>query len=78
MASVEPVDDGIVEPGIEPGASTETMLVTDDTFEEYEQLNQTIKQKIDKGSFSPDTDLKSSLDDSAVSIFFVIKNKLIN
>ncbi|XP_057335338.1 vacuolar fusion protein MON1 homolog A [Microplitis mediator] len=65
MASVEPVDDGIVEPGIEPGASTETMLVTDDTFEEYEQLNQTLKQKIDKGSFSPDTDLKSSLDDSA-------------
>ncbi|XP_015123688.1 vacuolar fusion protein MON1 homolog A [Diachasma alloeum] len=31
------VDDGIVEPGIEPGASTETMLVTTDSFEEYEQ-----------------------------------------
>lgn len=31
------IDDGIVEPGIEPGASAETMLVTTDSFEEYEQ-----------------------------------------
>ncbi|XP_043277441.1 vacuolar fusion protein MON1 homolog A [Venturia canescens] len=39
MASNDPVvvDDGIVEPGIEPGASAETMLVTTDSFEEYEQ-----------------------------------------
>lgn len=32
-----PIDDGIAEPGIEPGASAETMLVTTDSFEEYEQ-----------------------------------------
>ncbi|XP_046431414.1 vacuolar fusion protein MON1 homolog A [Neodiprion virginianus] len=31
------VDDVIAEPGIEPGASAETMLVTTDSFEEYEQ-----------------------------------------
>lgn len=31
------IDDGIAEPGIEPGASAETMLVTTDSFEEYEQ-----------------------------------------
>lgn len=39
MASNDPVvvDEGIVEPGIEPGASAETMLVTTDSFEEYEQ-----------------------------------------
>lgn len=30
-------DDGIEEPDIEPGASKETMLVTTDSFEEYEQ-----------------------------------------
>lgn len=30
------VDDVIAEPGIEPGASAETMLVTTDSFEEYE------------------------------------------
>lgn len=34
---VEPIDDGIAEPGIEPGASTEMMLVTTDSFDEYEQ-----------------------------------------
>lgn len=39
MAAKEPnnIDDGIAEPGIEPGASAETMLVTTDSFEEYEQ-----------------------------------------
>lgn len=39
MATNEPatIDDGIPEPGIEPGASAETMLVTTDSFEEYEQ-----------------------------------------
>ena len=39
MAAKEPatIDDGIPEPGIEPGASAETMLVTTDSFEEYEQ-----------------------------------------
>lgn len=39
MAAKEPdaIDDGIAEPGIEPGASTETMLVTTDSFDEYEQ-----------------------------------------
>lgn len=39
MSSSDPVvvDEGIVEPGIEPGASAETMLVTTDSFEEYEQ-----------------------------------------
>ncbi|CAD6241678.1 GSCOCG00009337001-RA-CDS [Cotesia congregata] len=57
MATVD-TDDGIVEPGIEPGASTETMLVTDESFEDFDQLNQVIKQKIDKG-FSPDGDFKS-------------------
>lgn len=35
--AVESIDDGIAEPGIEPGASTETMLVTTDSFDEYEQ-----------------------------------------
>ncbi|CAG5083423.1 Similar to Mon1a: Vacuolar fusion protein MON1 homolog A (Mus musculus) [Cotesia congregata] len=39
MATVD-TDDGIVEPGIEPGASTETMLVTDESFEDFDQLNQ--------------------------------------
>lgn len=34
---VESIDNGIAEPGIEPGASTETMLVTTDSFDEYEQ-----------------------------------------
>lgn len=34
---VESIDDGIAEPGIEPGASTETMLVTTDNFDDYEQ-----------------------------------------
>ncbi|XP_012530891.1 protein SAND [Monomorium pharaonis] len=34
---VESIDSGIAEPGIEPGASTETMLVTTDSFDEYEQ-----------------------------------------
>lgn len=34
---VESIDGGIAEPGIEPGASTETMLVTTDSFDEYEQ-----------------------------------------
>lgn len=34
---VESIDDGIAEPGIEPGASMETMLVTTDSFDEYEQ-----------------------------------------
>lgn len=39
MATKEPttIEDGIPEPGIEPGASAETMLVTTDSFEEYEQ-----------------------------------------
>lgn len=39
MATNEPtaIDDGIVDPVIEPGASTEKMLVTTDSFEEYEQ-----------------------------------------
>ncbi|XP_015591269.1 protein SAND [Cephus cinctus] len=39
MATKETVSvgDGIAEPGIEPGASAETMLVTTDSFEEYEQ-----------------------------------------
>lgn len=37
MAAKEPIDSGIAEPGIEPGASTETMLVTTDSFDEYEQ-----------------------------------------
>lgn len=39
MAATEPatIDDGIPEPGIEPGASAETMLLTTDSFEEYEQ-----------------------------------------
>lgn len=39
MAAKEPaiIDDEIAEPGIEPGASAETMLVTTDSFEEYEQ-----------------------------------------
>lgn len=36
-SAVETIDDGIAEPGIEPGASTETMLVTTDSFDEYEQ-----------------------------------------
>lgn len=35
--AVEPIDDDIAEPGIEPGASTETMLVTTDSFDDYEQ-----------------------------------------
>lgn len=34
---VESIESGIAEPGIEPGASTETMLVTTDSFDEYEQ-----------------------------------------
>lgn len=34
---VESIDGGIAEPGVEPGASTETMLVTTDSFDEYEQ-----------------------------------------
>jgi len=34
---VESIDGGIAEPGIEPGASTETMLVTTDSFDDYEQ-----------------------------------------
>ncbi|XP_020293274.1 vacuolar fusion protein MON1 homolog A [Pseudomyrmex gracilis] len=34
---VESIDDGIAEPGIEPGASSETMLVTTDSFDDYEQ-----------------------------------------
>lgn len=34
---VESIDVDIAEPGIEPGASTETMLVTTDSFDEYEQ-----------------------------------------
>lgn len=34
---VESIDGGIAEPGIEPGASSETMLVTTDSFDEYEQ-----------------------------------------
>lgn len=36
-SAVETIDDGIAEPGIEPGASSETMLVTTDSFDEYEQ-----------------------------------------
>ncbi|KAK0157325.1 hypothetical protein PV328_011082 [Microctonus aethiopoides] len=37
MASAEPfASDEIVEPGIEPGASTETMLVTTDNIDDYE------------------------------------------
>lgn len=37
MASAEPfASDEIVEPGIEPGASTETMLVTADNIDNYE------------------------------------------
>lgn len=34
---VESIDGGMAEPGIEPGASAETMLVTTDSFDEYEQ-----------------------------------------
>lgn len=34
---VESIDDGIPELEIEPGASSETMLVTTDSFDEYEQ-----------------------------------------
>lgn len=36
-AVAESIDDGIAEPGIEPGASSEMMLVTTDSFDEYEQ-----------------------------------------
>ncbi|XP_066592331.1 vacuolar fusion protein MON1 homolog [Prorops nasuta] len=53
MAEKEPciVEDGIVESGIEPGASGETLLVTTDSFEEYEQeMNSSVNDRQMKGS----------------------------
>lgn len=47
MASleIEEIDDEIVEPGIEPGASTEKMLITTNNFEDYyeQEINKTAK-----------------------------------
>lgn len=50
---VESIDSGIAEPGIEPGASTETMLVTTDSFDEYEQEM--------SGSIDSDRQMKESI-----------------
>ncbi|EZA53641.1 vacuolar fusion protein MON1 homolog A [Ooceraea biroi] len=49
---VESIDDGIPEPEIEPGASSETMLVTTDSFDEYEQEM--------SNSIDPDRQMKES------------------
>lgn len=72
MASEESVvDDGIVEPGIEPGASAETMLVTtDDSFEEYEQeMNNSLDDRPLTGSTILKTDESiSQTHDSTVNL----------
>lgn len=49
---VESIDDGIPELEIEPGASSETMLVTTDSFDEYEQEM--------SSSIDPDRQMKES------------------
>jgi len=51
-AVVESIDDGIPEPEVEPGASSETMLVTTDSFDEYEQEM--------SSSIDPDRQMKES------------------
>ncbi|XP_011306022.1 vacuolar fusion protein MON1 homolog A [Fopius arisanus] len=58
MASeATPIDDEIVEPGIEPGASTETMLVTTNSFEEYEQeIRSSIDDRKKDAGASPEED----------------------
>ena len=69
------IHEGIVEPGIEPGASGETMLVNTDTFEELEQeISNAIDNKMKKeiistsetqetkpALFVPDEDMKNDM-----------------
>lgn len=64
MASpeAEDIDDVIVEPGSEPGASKEKMLVATDSFEEYEQeINNTIDVKDDSSYTKTTTILNTNI-----------------
>lgn len=63
MASlgIEEIDDEIVEPGIEPGASKEKMLITTDNFEDY--YEQEINNKIDTKTVKNDNIISTIKDD---------------
>lgn len=65
----EGIDEGMVESGIEPGASNDSMLVTEDSFQEYErEFSGTIdNRQMKKSSASTISEYQESAEDEASS-----------